>query len=59
MFLLEQDITKKKQVDQDVIQLDFDIGKNEKYKIEVIWDSTVYAKESELRHLPGFYYLIS
>ena len=31
----------------------------EEYKVEEIWDSAVYAKESAAGHLPGFYYLIS
>ena len=36
---------------------EFDAGDNKKYKVEVIKDSTVYAKEVE-GHLPGLYYLI-
>ena len=39
----------------------FDTGKDdsEKYKVEAIWDSEVYVRESESGHLPGFYYLVS
>ena len=29
------------------------------YKIETIWDSAVYARESKSGHLPGLYYLVS
>ena len=41
--------------------MEFDAGghKSIEYKVEVIWDSTVYARESESVHLPGFYYLVS
>ena len=30
-----------------------------KYKMEAIWDSAVYTKESESGHLLGLYYLVS
>ena len=33
----------------------FDASDNEEYKVEVIWDSAIYAKESESGHLPGLY----
>ena len=40
--------------------MEFDVGNNrEEYKVEAIWDSTVYAKESESGHLSGFYYQVS
>ena len=53
--LLEQDTTRKKRVEK-VPKLD--AGDNsEEYKIEVIWDSAVYTRESE-GYLPGLYYLI-
>ena len=28
------------------------------YEVEAIWDSAVYARESELGHLQGLYYLV-
>ena len=58
--LLEQDITRKKWVDKKVRQMKFDAGNNDcrKYEIKVIWDSVVYAKESESSYLPSFYYLV-
>ena len=57
--LLEQDTTMTGWVDEEVRQIVFNAGDDgRKYKVEVIWDSVVYAKESESGHLPGFYYLI-
>ena len=58
MSLLEQDTTKKGGVDENVTE--FEAGSNEEeYKVERIWDSAVYAKESAMGHLPGLYYLVS
>ena len=41
--------------------MEFEAGNNEsgEYKVEAIWDSAVYARESKLGHLPGLYYLVS
>ena len=59
MSLLEQDTTIKAQVDEKVKQIEFDTSNNSKEdKVEAIWDSMVYAKESK-GHLPGLYYLVS
>ena len=58
MSLLEQDTTRKGRVEDNVTQLEFEAGDNAKYKVEAIWDSAVYARESEAGHLPGLYYLI-
>ena len=46
-------------MDEEVRQMEFDAGDNDsrEYEVEVIWDSAVYARESESGHLPGFYYL--
>ena len=57
MSLLEQNITKKKRVDEDVTELDTSNDKSGKYKVEAICDSMVYVRESE-GHLPGLYYLV-
>ena len=59
--LLEQDITKKGRVDKEVRLIEFDANDNDsgEYKIEVIWDSVVYTRESKSGHLPGLYYLVS
>ena len=63
MLLLEHDNTKKGWVDKEVRQMQFNNNGNSnnsgKYKVEAIRDNTVNAKESELGHLPGLYYLIS
>ena len=57
--MLEQNTTRNGQVDEKVRQMKFyaddDGGK---YKVEAIWESTVYIKESESGYLPGLYYLI-
>ena len=60
MSLLEQNITKKEQVDKKVDQMKFDVGDNDsgEYKIEATGNSAVYAKKSKLSHLSGLYYLI-
>ena len=55
--LLKQDITRKRRVDNET---KLDVGNDSgKYEVEAIWDSAVYARESESGHLPGLYYLIS
>ena len=56
MSLLEQDITKKLQVDKKVEKLDAD-NNSEKYKIKVIWDRAIYAKKLK-SHLLDLYYLV-
>ena len=55
--LLEQDTTRKRRVDDENVELDAG-DKNGKYKVEAIWDSEVYARESESGHLLGLYYLV-
>ena len=58
--LLEQNTTKKRRVDKKVRQMDFDTNNDgEKYKVEAIRDSAVYARESESGHLSKLYYLVS
>lgn len=47
----------KGQVD-DISQAQLDEGKSKEYKVKAIWDSEVYAKESDSGYLPGFYYLV-
>ena len=59
MSLLEQDTTKKKWVDKRVTELELKAGNNKEYKVEAIWDSAVYASESESDQLPGIYYLVT
>ena len=57
MSLLEQDTTKKERVYEENAE-ELNAGDKEEYKVEVIWDSVVYARELELGHLPGLYYLV-
>ena len=53
----EQDMTKKRRVDNETkLNAGNDSGK---YEVKAIWNSAVYARESELGHLPGLYYLVS
>lgn len=57
---LEQNITKKEHIDKTISQIEFDEDNdNGIYKVEVIKNSRIYAKESLKSHLPGLYYLIS
>ena len=60
MLLLEQSITRKRRINENVTELaELDTGDNEsgKYKMEIDCDSTVYTKEST-SHLPGLYHLV-
>ena len=56
--LLEQDTIRKEWVDEKITELDFEAGDSKEYKVEAIWDSAVYAKESK-DHLPRLYYLVA
>ena len=56
ILLLEQDITKK-EWDKKVLELNTSNKKSRKYKIEIIWNSAIYAKESK-DYLLKLYYLI-
>ena len=55
--LLEQDTTKKGQVNDTQLNFEFEAGNNKEYEIDGIWDSAVYAKESA-GQLLGLYYLV-
>ena len=58
VLLLEQDITKKKQVDKNnMTKLNVDDNDRKKYIVEAIYNSMVYIKESA-NYLPGLYYLV-
>ena len=54
--LLEQDTTRK---GWEFSVPEFELGDDKEYEVEAIWDSAVYARESELGHLRGLYYLES
>ena len=56
MLLLKQNTTKKGWIDKNKTKLD--ISKNsKKYKVETIYNSTVYTRKSA-NHLPKLYYLV-
>ena len=40
------------------MQLEFEAGNKKEYKVEEIWNSAVYTKESVTEQLPGLYYLV-
>ena len=56
--LLEQNTTKKRQVNNILLDFEFEAGNNEEYKGDGIQDSVVYTKESATGQLPRFYFLI-
>ena len=60
LSLLENNTTKKGQVDKTTSQLEFkgNIGDGEDYEVEAIRDNAVYARESE-GYLSGLYYRVS
>ena len=58
MSLLEQDITRKEQVDKKVTKLEFQASNSKKYKVKAIWDSAVDASKAK-SYLPGLYYLVA
>ena len=53
--LLEQDTTKKEQLDKKVMELE--TGDSKEYKVETIWDGAVYSNKAK-SHLSRLYYLI-
>lgn len=59
MLLLKYNTTKKKQVDENTTQLEFEAGNKYKYNVERICNRIIHAKELKAGHLPGFYYLVS
>ena len=58
ILLLKQDPTKRERV-KKMRQLNAGNDDNKKYKMEAIWNSTVYANKSKSGYLPGFYYLLA
>ena len=59
MSLLEWNNTRKGWVDEKARQLNAGDDDSGKYKVETIWNSAVYARESESGSLSVLYYLIS
>ena len=59
MSLLEQNITKKEQVNKNnATKLDIGDSKSSKYRIETIWNSAVYTKELKSDYFLSLYYLV-
>ncbi len=61
MSLLEQDITRKRQVDNKALsesEKEFEVGDNKEYEIEVIIDSAIYGQQAN-NQIPSLYYLVS
>ena len=56
--LLEQNISKKRRVDKNVTELDFEASNSKEYEVKAIWDSVVYSNELEKGYLLGLYYLV-
>ena len=54
---MEQDITKKRQINNKQLDFEFETGNNKEYKIYGIWDNIVYAKKLA-EQLLGLYYLV-
>ena len=59
VLLLEQNTTKKGRVSKEVPELNAGDNNSKKYKVEAIWDRTVYANKLESGHLPSLYYLVA
>lgn len=57
MSLQEQNSSRKERVDKNTTQLKCDTGNKKEYKVKQIWNSAVYARETE-EYLLGLYYLI-
>ena len=57
-MLLKQDTTRKRQVDENMTELDTGNDNSGEYEVVAIRDSAVYAQKSELGQLPGLYYLV-
>ena len=57
--LLEQDTKIEERVDKNATELDISNNDGVGYKVEAIWDSAVYARESKSDHWLGFYHLVS
>ena len=57
--LLEKDTSRKRRVDENVMELDANNNISGKYEVEAIWNSAVYVRKSESGHLLDPYYLVS
>lgn len=58
MLLLEQNTTRKGQIDKNITQLEFEFDNSEDYKIDGICNSVVYNKKLKSLNLSSLYFLI-
>ncbi len=63
MLLLEQDITRKRRVDNKALpdsenDVELKAEGNKEYKVETIIDSVVYGQQANSNQIPGLYYLV-
>ena len=61
MSLLEQDITKMRQVNNKVLtkpEKEFEARDEKEYEVETIIDIVVYGQLANSNQMPGFYYLV-
>lgn len=58
MSLLEQNTTKKEQINKKVLEFNLDNGNSEKYKIEAIQNSAIFANKTE-NYLSDLYNLVA
>ncbi len=64
MSLLEQDITRKRQIDNKALlepekELEFEARGDKEYKIEAIIDNAMYGQQANSNQIPDLYYLNS
>ena len=59
MSLLEQDNTKKKQIDKNAMELNVGNKNSKDFKVEPVHNSMVYTKELKASHLLELHYLVS
>lgn len=45
-------------MNKNFILWDFKVSNKKKYKVEKIWKSAIYVKESKIDHSLSFYYLV-
>lgn len=56
--LLEQNIIKKRRINDFLSILEFTAGNDKEYKVETIQNSTVYIKKAD-GYLSGLYHLVT
>lgn len=59
MTLLEQAITRKKQLGKNIMRLEFEANNNKKYVVKGICGNVIYARELKGHDLLGLYYLVT